>query len=115
MGLPVDLAEYDIQGSDDRTDVRQHVPSRHHIRCLQEGEPGRSDLAAIGAVRTIRYQINPELTLRTFRYGIGCARRHMIALSIKLEVMDERFHRPFHLSARGRRKLVVLNLDRPGL
>ena len=84
------------------------------IACRQR-EPGRADLAAIRPVGSIRNQIDAELALRAFHRGVGGARRHVIALGVQLEVMDQRLHRALHLGARRRRELVVLHLHRPRL
>src|SRR5579872_4073094 len=51
--LPVDLAEYDVDRSDDRHRVRQHVTLRHRLDRLQMREAGGPDLAAIRTVGAI--------------------------------------------------------------
>ena len=80
---------------------------------LQMGEARRADLAAIRLVGAVRDQIDAELALRRLDGGIDLAGRHVEALGVELEVMDERFHRALHVAARGRRDLAVERRDRP--
>jgi hypothetical protein len=64
-------------------------------------EAGRADLAAVGLVGAVGDEIDAELALRRLDGGIGLAGRHVEALGVELEVMDQRFHRALHLAARG--------------
>ena len=75
---------------------------------LQEGEARRADLAAIRLVGAVGHEIDAELALGRLDRRVGLAGRHVVALGVELEVMDQRFHRPLHLAARRRRDLVVL-------
>src|SRR5690242_21840414 len=85
----------------------------HHIDCLQERESGRTDLAAVWTIGSICNEVDTEFALWAFHHRVGSARRHMIALSEQLEVVDQRFHRPLHLRSVWRAELVVLHLHRP--
>ena len=92
----------------------------HVIHRLQMQESRRADLGAIRLVGAIRHQIDAKLTLGRLNCGIDFARRHMEALGIELEMVDERLHRGFHLAALGRRDLapckhIALPLGRPQL
>jgi len=49
-----------------------------------------------------------------FDRGISLAGRDVIALGVKLEVMDQRLHRVLHLCPRRRCNLAIIDLDRPG-
>ena len=70
------------------------------------GEARRADLAAVGLVGAVGDQIDAELALGRLDRGVGLAGRHVVALGVELEVMDQRFHRALHLAARRRRDLA---------
>ena len=78
------------------------------VHRLQMGEAWRADLAAIGPVGAVGYEIDPELALRRLDGGIGLAGRHMEALGIELEMVDQCLHGPLRLGAGRRRHLMVL-------
>src|ERR1700719_2156501 len=109
----VDLAEYDVHRADDRHDIGEHMAPAHEIGRLQKGKARRSYLAAIGPVGAVRNQIHPKLALWRLDRGVGLARWDVIAFGVELEVMDESFHRIFHLGSRRRRLLPLVALDRP--
>ena len=75
-------------------------------------EARRADLALVRFVGAIGDQINAELALGRFDRGINFAGRHVIALGVELEVMDQCFHRALHLAAFGRHDLLVVDGDR---
>src|SRR5690348_16612600 len=77
------------------------------IHGLEMGEAGRADLAAIGPVAAVGHEIYAELALRRLDRGIGLPGRHVEALGIELEMVDERLHRALHLAAARRRHLMV--------
>src|SRR6202023_3837752 len=110
----VDLAEYDVHRADDCHDIGEHMAPAHEIGRLQKGKARRSYLAAIGPVGAVRNQIYPEFALWRLDRGVGFARWDVIAFGVELEVMDESFHRMFHLGPRRRRHLAVVDLARPG-
>src|SRR3546814_15186666 len=62
----------------------------------------------------LRHQIDAELALGAFSRDINLARGHMKTFGVKLEVMDERFHRLLHLATFGRHHLTVERCDRAG-
>ena len=77
-------------------------------------EARRADLAAIGLVGAVGDEIDAELALRRLDRGVDLAGRHVEALGVELEVVDERFHRALHLGALRRHDLAVDGRDRPG-
>ena len=79
-------------------------------RCAK---PGARSLHAIGLVGAVGDEIDAELALRRLDRRVDLARRHLVALGVELEVMDERFHRALHLAALGRRDLAVVGAHRP--
>src|SRR5262245_65807966 len=87
-GLSVDLAEHDIEGAKDGGNVGQHVSPVHKVHGLQVRKARRADLAPVGAVAAVRYQIDPKLSLRRLDGGIDLAGGNVEALGVKLEVMD---------------------------
>src|SRR5690606_7764750 len=80
---------------------------------LQMGEARRTDLALVGLVGAVRDEIDAELALGRFNGSIGLAGGYMHALGVKLEMMDERFHRLLHVATAGRRDLVIVEQNRP--
>ena len=73
----------------------------HEIHRLQMREARRAELAAIGLVGAVGDEIDAELALRRLDRRIDFAGRHVVALGIELEVMDQRFHRALHLARFG--------------
>src|SRR5207249_2330390 len=69
-------------------------------------------LALVGFVAAIGDQIDAELAFGRLDRGINLAGRHVIALGVELEVMDQRFHRALHLAPLRRHDLVVDDRDR---
>ncbi len=76
-------------------------------------EARRADLALVRFVGAVGDEIDAELALGRFDRGIHLAGRHVIALGVELEVVDQRFHRALHLVALGRHDLVVVDGDGP--
>jgi hypothetical protein len=72
-------------------------------------EARRADLAAIGLVGAVGDEIDAELALGRFDRGVDLAGRHVEALGVELEVMDQRFHRALHLAALRRHDLAVVD------
>ena len=83
------------------------------IHGLEMGEARRPDLALIGLIRPVRDQINAEFPFWRLDGCVSLAGRHVIAFSIELEVVDERFHRALHLAPLRRHDLVVEHRNRP--
>src|SRR5262249_11535590 len=108
----VDLPEHNVDRAEDGGNVGEHVAAREEIHRLQVREARRADLALVRLVGAVSDQIDAELTLRRLDSGVNFAGRPTIALGIQLEVMDERFHRAFHLVAFWRDNLVVADSDR---
>src|SRR5579864_3554049 len=102
----IHLAKNDIERADNRGYVRQHVAAVQKVHRLQMHEGRSADLAPIRFVSSVRNQIDAKFTLGRLDRGIGFALRNVIALGIKLEVMDERFHRAFHFGALWRYDLM---------
>ncbi len=76
-------------------------------------KPGARILQFVGFVGAVGDEIDAELAFRGFDRGIDFAGRDVGALGVKLEVMDQRFHRALHLAALWRHDLVVLDRNRP--
>ena len=108
----VDLAEDDVEAADDGWNVGEHVPLRQELERLQEGEARRADLAAVRPIGPVGDEVHGELALRRLDRAIGLAGRHVIALGIELEVVDQRFHGALHLVAGRWRDLAVHHMDR---
>ncbi len=79
------------------------------------GKARRADLAAVGLVGAVRHEIDAELALGRFHCGIDLALGHLVALGVKLEVMNQRFHRALHLAALRRHNLAIGRGDGSGL
>src|SRR5262249_12133995 len=107
----IDLSEYDVERAEDRRDVGEHVTAREKIHRLQMREAGRADFAFVRLVAAVGDEIDAEFALGRLDRGIDFARRHVEALGVKLEMMDERLHRALHLGAPGWNDLVVLDSD----
>ena len=71
------------------------------------GKRGRADLALVGPVGAVGDEIDPELAFRRLDRRIDLARRHVEALGVELEMMDQGFHGALHHLAPGRNDLVV--------
>src|SRR5258705_4492670 len=108
---PIDLAEHDIERAENRRNVSQQMAFADEIHRLQMRKAGGADLAFVGLVGAVGDQIDAELALRRLDRGIDFAGRHMEALGVKLEVMDQRLHRTLHLAPARREDLVVLDGD----
>ena len=109
---PVHLAEHDVERAQHGGHVRQHVPAAQVVHGLEMREARGADLAAVRLVGAVGDEIDAELALRSLDGGINLALGHMEALGVELEVMDERFHRPLHVTALGRDDLAVRGIDR---
>src|SRR5665811_143101 len=107
----VDLPEYDVERAHDAGHVGQHVTAAHEIHRAQMREAGRADLAFVRFVGAVGDQEDAELALGRLDRGIHFAGRHMEALGVKLEVLDQRFHGALHLAALGRHDLAVVDRD----
>src|SRR3954449_132045 len=110
---PVHLPEHDVERADHGGDVGEHVATAEEIHRLEVGEARRADLAAVGLVGAVGDEIDAELALRRLDRRIDLAGRHVEALGIELEVVDERLHRALHLAPLRRHDLVVLVRHRP--
>ena len=87
-------------------------PLQRKSIALQMREARRADLALVRLVAAVGDEIDAELALGRLDRGINLAGRHVIALGVELEVVDQRFHRALHLGALGRHDLVVVDRDR---
>src|SRR5512146_405001 len=77
---PVDIAENDVHGADDRHRVGQHVAGRHLVHRGEVAVGGRAQLHAIGLVGPVGDEIHAELALRVLDPGVGLAPGHVHAL-----------------------------------
>src|SRR5581483_3169735 len=89
---PIDLPEHDVERAEDGGDVREQMAAADEIHRLQTRKTGRADLALVRLVAAVGDRINAELALGRFDRGIDLAGRHVHALGVELEVMDQRFH-----------------------
>ena len=80
----------------------------------RKAKPGALILQRYGRLVPSDDEVDAELALRRLDRRVGLAGRHVVALGVELEMMDQRFHRMLHLGARRRRHLAVVDLDRPG-
>src|ERR1700692_2247455 len=110
---PINLSEHDVERTEDRGDVGQQMAPTDKIPRLQMGKARRADLAFIGLVAAVGDQEDAELPLRRLDRGIDFAFRHVEALGVELEVMDQGLHRTLHLGPPRWRDLVILDDDRP--
>src|SRR6266566_2089466 len=106
---PVDLSEHDIERSENGGNVGQQVALADEVHRLQMRKAGRADLAFVGLVGAVGDQIHAELALWRLDRGVDFASRYTETLGVKLEMMDQRFHRALHLAAPRRENLVVLD------
>src|SRR6185369_6109374 len=96
---PIDLSKDDVERAENGRDVGQEMASADEVHRLQMGKARRADLALVGLVAAVGDQIDAELAFRRLDRGIDLAGRHVNALGVELEVVDERFHRTLHLVA----------------
>src|SRR5258706_10837167 len=108
---PVNLPEHDVERAENGRNVGQQVALADQIHRLQMRKAGRADLASVGLVGAVGDQIHAELALRRLDRSVDFAGRHMEALRVKLEMMDQRLHRALHLAPARREDLVVLDRD----
>src|ERR1700733_5154341 len=73
----------------------------------------RAQFYPVRLVGAVGDQVDAELALRRLDRGVDFAGRHVKALGVELEVVDQRFHRALHLAPARRKDLVVLDRDRP--
>src|SRR5580698_4883558 len=71
----------------------------------------RADFTFVGFIAAVGDKIDAELTLRRFDGGINLAGRHLEAFGVKLEVMDQPFHRALHVVASRWRNILVGDND----
>src|ERR1700683_1703784 len=110
---PIDLAEHNVERAEDCADVGQHVLAAEKIHRLKMREAGCAKFDAVWLVRTVGHQINAELALGRFNCGVNLTSRHLIALGVELEMVDQRLHGPFHFSPSGRRDFAVVRHHGP--
>ena len=80
--LSIDLPEHNIERTDDRRDVGQHVAAAQEIHCLQVREGGRPDLAFVGLIGAIRDEIDTELTLGRLNSCVNLTGRNTMTFTI---------------------------------
>src|SRR5262249_38348931 len=79
-GSSIDLAEHDIDRSEDGGHVGEHVASHEKIHRLQVREARRADLAFVRLVAAVRDQVHAELAFGRLDRGVDFALRHVEAL-----------------------------------
>src|SRR4029077_10213876 len=105
---PVNLTEDDIERTQNLAYIGKHRFSAEKIHRGKVREAGRPDLAAIGPVGAIRNKIDAELSLWRLDRTIDFAGWHMESFGVKLEEMDQRFHRTLHFGAGRRHDFAIL-------
>src|SRR6266404_3109667 len=110
---PIDLSEHDIERAENGGNVGQEVAPTDEIHRLQVGKTRRADLAFVGLIGAVGDQIDAELSLRRLNRGVNLAGRNVEALGVKLEMVDQRFHRTLHFTTARRENLVILHRDGP--
>src|SRR5690625_4093580 len=75
-------------------------------------EARRTNLALVGTIGAIGDEEDGKFTLGSLHGRVGLSRRHVIALGVELEVVDQRLHRTLHLAAPGRGNLLILHHHR---
>ena len=58
--------------------------SHHEVRASEMRETGRTNLAAVRAVRAVGHEVHTHFTLRSLDGAVSLARRHGVALREKL-------------------------------
>src|SRR6266403_2152159 len=111
--LSIDLSEHDVERSDDGGDVGQHVTVRQEIHRRKMGEGRRADLTFVWLVGSVRDQEDAEFPFWRLDRDVYLTGWDAVAFRIKLEMLDDRFHRTLHLAASGRSNLVIFDDDWP--
>src|SRR6266513_2114346 len=96
---PVYLPEDDVLGADDRHDIGQHMPPGHLVQRGKVRKARCADLHAVGLVRAVGQDVDPEFPFRVLDCGIGLAGRNVDAFGEELEMVDQLFHVAFHFDA----------------
>src|SRR4029077_11147973 len=86
---PIYLPEHDVERTDDRDGVGDHVAARHLVERREVDETRRAQLDPVRLVRAVGDDVDAELALRVLDRRIRLARRHVHPLGEELEVMDE--------------------------
>src|SRR6266576_6839455 len=89
-GSSVDFPEDDVERAKHGRNVGEHVAAAHEVHRLKMRIARSADFAAVGLVGAVGDEKDAELALWRFDGGINFAGRHVIALGVKLEVMDQR-------------------------
>src|SRR5271168_4370847 len=95
---PIDLSEHDIQRAQNGRDIRKEMTRADEVHRLQVRKTGRADLALVWLVAAVGDEIDTELALRRLHRDINLAGGNVDALGVELEVVDQRFHRAFHVA-----------------
>src|SRR5262249_21264039 len=108
----VEFSKHNIQRSEDRSHVGQHVAASEKVHGLEVRERRRANFALVGTVGAVGDEIYAKLALRRFHGGINFARRNPVTFGIKLKMMDQRFHGALHLGAARRHDLGINKVRR---
>ena len=92
--------------------ICQQVTTRDLIETTQVGKTRSTDLATVGSLAAVTDQEHTHLTLGGLNGRVGLTRGDSVTLAEEEEVVDQGLHVLLHGGTRGRRKLVVLDLDR---
>src|SRR6202161_3106808 len=83
------------------------------IHRLQMRKTRRANLAFVRLVAAVGDQIDAKLALRRLDRDIDLASRHMEALGVELEMVDQSLHRALHLAPARREDLVGFHRNGP--
>src|SRR3546814_3538056 len=86
IGSTIDFAKHDVQRTKNRCNIGKHMPPRHHVHCLQMRKTRWPELAAIGLVGAVRYQIDAEFALGAFSRGIDRSEEHTSELQSLMRI-----------------------------
>jgi len=86
--LPVNFAEDDVHGTNDRGHIGELVTHCDVIHRLQVQKTRRANFGTVGFVRAIRDKVNAELAFGGFDRAVDFARWHVKALGVEFEVVD---------------------------
>mmetsp|Transcript_50842 Transcript_50842/g.132162 ORF Transcript_50842/g.132162 Transcript_50842/m.132162 type:complete len:291 (-) Transcript_50842:410-1282(-) len=87
------------------------MPFRQLFQAREVREPRRADVAAVRPVGAVRDQVDAKLALGRLNGGVCLAGSGRVAFGVQLEVVDQRLHVLFHLLARRRGHLLVVDAN----
>src|SRR3990172_6858868 len=111
--LPVCLPHDEIDTADDGDRIGDHMPLDQPGQRLDIHKGRGPELNAPGLVGSIGHHVEPDLPLGTLHRDIGLPGRHVEAVRIEEEVMDQGLHALPDHSFRRWDNLGIVDIDRP--